>query len=75
MEKLFITWITFQLIIIGVVGVKIHNEMENNTYVCPLETNIFPLLLGAIFPLLFFVVDNQDLETDEYCLLQDTLTK
>jgi len=74
MKNIFIGWITFQLIAIGLAGVSTHNEMENNIYVCPPKTNTLPILMGAVFPLAYFVSSDY-LDTEEYCLLQDLTNK
>ena len=64
MKELFIVWITFQLIMIGVASSSIHNDMVNKTFKCH-EREKIPLVFGAIFPLAVFA--DTTAKVRDYC--------
>jgi len=66
MKDLFIIWIIFQLVLIGVSGVSMHNEIQNETYDCEIRETISPWI-GAVLPLVFFMGDSLDKEVNNYC--------
>lgn len=63
MVKIFIMWVTIQLVVIGYSTLDMLNQVDSNTYKCP-KTEYVPPLLGALFPLTAFVQDNQ---ITDYC--------
>jgi hypothetical protein len=64
MKEVFIVWITFQLMVIGIADVQIHNRLATKTYVCSGREEV-PGWLGVVFPLVSFVPD--DFGVKEYC--------
>ena len=64
MIKIFIIWLMFQLVVIGIAGVSIYNEIIDKTYDCPKGEKI-SVIYGAIFPLAFFVTEDRYIV--EYC--------
>jgi len=58
MKTAFIVWITFQLIVIGITSVTIHNEVFNKTYECGANMEV-PEYIGVIFPLQAFTPEPQ----------------
>lgn len=62
-KDIFVIWIIIQLIIIGIAGVSVKNEIVNQTYDC--ERVILPMWVGICFPLVLFV--SNDLGVKEYC--------
>ena len=74
MKNIFIGWITFQLIVIGIVSVSTHNDVVNKTHVCIKERSTVPIFMGAVFPLVYFL-SSDDFGTEEYCLLQEITNK
>lgn len=67
MKEIFIGWIMFQLIMIGIAGVSIHNEQIEGTYKCPAGKKI-SVIYGAIFPLALFAIEDRN--TIEYCKIK-----
>lgn len=61
--RIFIAWITLQLILIGMVSVSITNDVVNKKYNCTREVS--PEFVGALFPLVAFVPENPAVR--EYC--------
>ena len=74
--KLFIFWITWQLLIIGWTVSDMHNEVVSGTYNCTRHWNydhhvIIPRWKLALMPLTLFISYEEVNEFDEYC--QDKL--
>ena len=65
MKLFFIGWIVFQLIVIGIANVSIHNDIVNKVYKCPAKTQTISIVYGVIFPLALFTTE--DREIIEYC--------
>ena len=63
LTNIFIAWIAFQLIIIGIAGISIHNDVINKTYKCP--TGEFSIWIGVAVPLVMFAPDIK--EARQYC--------
>ena len=72
MEKLFIGWITLQLMVVGVANVSIHNQIVKKIYVCDTYTKTFPVFLAAVLPLAIFIPENT--VAKDYCSYQEELT-
>jgi hypothetical protein len=68
MKEIFLTWITFQLIVIGIIGFTSVNDVHRNRFDCKVPTNISTFTAtidGIFFPLVAFTPDIP--EITEYC--------
>lgn len=65
MKNLLIIWVIFQLIIIGVASVSIHNKVFFKTYECG-ATQEVPLYIGILMPLNAFTANPQ--VAIDYCV-------
>jgi len=64
MKTIIISWFMFQLIIIGITGANIENQVALKTYKCPNNETV-PVMFGALFPLAVFVPENSSVA--RYC--------
>lgn len=67
MRDFLATWIVIQLVILGVIGVKIDNEIKNKTFDCNTPWKQTPVWVGAVFPLREFVSDLGANNVYAYC--------
>ena len=70
MKGFLSAWIVFQLIIIGIAGATIINQVGNNTYDCSkkvIEASSVNYLTSMVFPLMFFTSGDLENYTQEYC--------
>jgi len=65
MEKFLCGWIIFQLLLIGIAGVQIQNEIKDGIYGCKISKEHIPIWIGMVFPLVIFVPENTYIK--EFC--------
>lgn len=66
MVRLFILWITVQLVTLWMVGIAIDQQITNETLECvkKWETKTANILMGGLFPLVIFI---DWTSIDRYC--------
>jgi hypothetical protein len=64
MIKFFIGWITLQLVLIGIAGVSINNEIIDKTYVCKGNEKV-SVIYGALLPLTTMIPNTKQI--NDYC--------
>lgn len=65
MKDLVVVWLVWQLMVIGLAGVSMHNKVVNKTYECA-ATEEVPMWMGVAVPLVAFAPAPQ--EVIDYCL-------
>jgi hypothetical protein len=69
LEKIFILWIIFQLLMIGFAGASIENKITKNIYECPKKDFTFSRAWGLLLPLTMFVPEQKS--WNDYCDLKN----
>jgi len=65
MKEFFYTWITFQLMLLGLLSVDAHNQIAEKKFDCHQEKQVLPVIVGAIVPIKVFMPEQR--EIINYC--------
>jgi len=65
MKKIILYWIAIQMILIGIIGTTMFNQVREKTFSNCTSKGDMPYIIGVTFPLIFFVPDHQ--EMIDYC--------